>query len=451
MKIPSSPHKRYLGGADWCVAALERGTIETTGRPTVFHVAVFFDGVPDAARMETGFRSFCRRFPLLWGRPARCWCLAPYWKIPAAALDPEITVGHSALPAASALDDVVRQIESLANERNRLRSCAVALQIVKGGEARSVLVFSFDHHLFDAAGAERFIDLFFRFLDGRTTEGDFPDPNPAEPAQLDQWLKRFASGRKLNRAMRHLSPGASAGLDLPADAVRRPFRFRVISLGETESRRVEARAFSTAGYLMFMPYVLATAASVFRPLFVGRAAPGSNFVVTVSTSRLRPRASVRAPHFFFNDLSFLYFGFPLAAAADRDALARTVRDQMIAQVKDEMPAAIEDSNLLMRILPARLFWKFMVLFFRNRLSSFALTCLGDPLIKATSALGCPVRSHIHFPVIPAPPGLGLVLSRSGKVYHAVLSYLEGILPEEDVEALLDSFRRLLLDDAADKK
>ena len=450
MKIPSSPHKRYLGGADWCVAALERGTIETTGRPTVFHVAVFLDGIPDAARMEAGFRAYCRRFPLLWGRPARCWCLAPYWKIPAAAPDPEISVGHIALPGAAAMEDVVRQIEALANERALLRSCAVALQILKWGEARGVLVFSFNHHVFDAAGAERFIDLFFRHLDGRTTAGDYPDPNPAEPAQLDQWLKRFASGRKLNRAMRHLSPGASAGLDLPADAARRPFRFRVISFTEEESRLVQERAFSTAGYLMFMPYVLATAAAVFRPLFVGRAVPNSNFVVTVSTNRLRPPAD-GMPHYFFNDLSFLYFGFPMAAATDRDALARTVRDQLIAQVKAEMPAAIEDSNLLMRILPARLFWKFMVLFFRNRLSSFALTCLGEPLIKASSVMGCPIRSHVHFPVIPAPPGLGLVLSRSGKVYHAILSYIEGILPEKDIDVLLDSFRALLLGDSADNK
>lgn len=450
MKIPSSPHKRYLGGADWCVAALERGTIETTGRPTVFHVAVFLEGLPDEERLEARFREFCRRFSLLWGRPVRCWCLAPYWKIPESASSREMSVGHIALPGAAAMDDVVRQIESLANERARLRSCAVALQILMWGEARSVLVFSFDHHLFDASGAEHFIDLFLRFLDGRTTAGDFPDPNPTEPAQLDQWLKRFASGRKLNRAMRNLSSGASAGLDLPADAARRPFRFRVVSLTEEESRRVQARAFSTAGYLMFMPYVLATAAAAFRPLFGGRAAPNSNFTVTVSTSRLRPPAD-GAPHFFFNDLSFLYFGFPMAAAADRDALARTVRDQMIAQVKDEMPAAIEDSNLLMRILPARLFWKFMVLFFRNRLSSFALTCLGDPLIKASTAMGCPIRCHIHFPVIPTPPGLGLVLSRSGKVYHAILSYIEGILPEEDIDALLDSFRRLLLGDSADRK
>lgn len=447
MKFPSSPRKRYLGGADWCVAALERGTIENTGRPTVFHVAVFLDGWPDEGRLAARFREFCIRFPLLWGEVARCWCLAPYWKVPASVAGREVTVGHVDLPGAATMDDVVRQIESLANEPNLLHSCAVALQIAKWGADRSVLVFSFDHHLFDATGAERFIDLFFRFLDGQTAPNDFPDPNPTEPAQLDQWLKRFAGGRKLNRAMRHLSAGATAGLDLPADARRRPFRFRVLSFSEEESRRVQERAFSTAGYLMFMPYVLATATAVFRPFFVDRVASDSNFVVTVSTSRLRSPAD-RAPHFFFNNLSFLYFGFPISAAADRDALARIVRDQMIAQVRDEMPDAIEDANLLMRILPARLFWKFMVLFFRNRLSSFALTCLGAPLIQASSAMGCPIQSHIHFPVIPTPPGLGLILSRSGKVYHATLSYLEGILPEKDIDTLLEVFRRRLLDDSA---
>ena len=78
MKVPSSSRKRYLGGADWCVAALRQGTLETTGRPTTFHVATFIAGRLDPARIEERFQDYCTRFPLLWGRPARCWCLAPY-------------------------------------------------------------------------------------------------------------------------------------------------------------------------------------------------------------------------------------------------------------------------------------------------------------------------------------------------------------------------------------
>ena len=159
----------------------------------------------------------------------------------------------------------------------------------------------------------------------------------------------------------------------------------------------------------------------------------------------------RAPHFFFNDISFLYFGFPATAAANRDALAVAVRDQMIAQAKEGMPGAIEDANLLMRILPPRLFWKFMVKFFRNRLSSFALTCLGEPALQAASTLGCPVLRHVHFPVIPTPPGIGLVVSRSGARYHVVLSYVEGILPENEIEGLLESFRSRWLGEPAEKR
>ena len=443
MKVPSSPRKRYLGGADWCVAALRHGTLATSGRPSSFHVAVFVAGHPDPALLQDRFQDFCARFPLLWGRVARCWCLAPYWKSPAETGGRKAPFRLVADFGAATADNVVRWTEGLANDPDRLHGCAVALDCLQGADSAGALVFSFDHMLFDAAGAERFIDLFCRFADGRADASEFPDPRAPEPAHLDQWSKRFAGGQKLNRAMRELLPGATANLDLPADARRRPFHFRLLSLDAEESRRAQEQAFATAGYLMFTPYVLATAAATFQPRFARRVDSAANFIVTVSTSRLRPPGE-RAPHFFFNDLSFLYFGFSLAAAGERDALARSLRDQMIAQVKAGMPAAIEDANLLMRILPPRMFWKFMFTCFRNRLSSFALTCLGDPLLKTTSVLGRSIRTHVHLPVIPAPPGLGLILNRSGDVYHVVLSYLEGVLPEDEVATLLDEFKSRLL-------
>ena len=446
MKFPSSPRKRYLGGADWCVAALRQGTLETTGRPTTFHVAIFVEGIPAPEQLREKFQAYCGRFPLLWGRIARCWSLAPYWKSPADTHGRTAPFRHGADFGAVSPETVARWIEGLANDPDRLRGCAVALDYLEGTDAAGALVFSFEHLLFDAAGAERFIDLFCRFADGQARDRDFPDPHAPEPARLEQWGQRFASGQKLNRALRNLLPGEPASLELPADARRRPFQFQVLSLGAEESQRAQEQAFATAGYLMFTPYVLATAAAVFQSLFARRVAAGADYVFTVSTSRLRP-PDERAPHFFFNDLSFLYFGFPVATAGDRDALARTLRDQMIQQVKAGMPAAIEDANLLMRILSPHGFWKFMFTFFRNRLSSIALTCLGDSMLTAKTVLGCPIRTHIHFPVIPAPPGLGLILNRSGATYHVVLSYIEGVLPDDEIAPLLSEFRRRLLNGA----
>ena len=444
MKLPSSAHKRYLGGADWCLATLNHGTRETTGRRATFHVAVLLAGAPDADRMESGFRTFCERFPVLWGALARCWCLAPYWKYPPSPDPTAISVTRSSLPAGAPQEEVVRWMEARANAGEPLRGCAVSFHILRIGEAEGALGFSFDHHLFDAGGAERFSDLFFRFLNGEARAGDFPEGRPTAPARLDGWIRRFLNAHRVRQWMRRLGDPSAAALPLPGDASRRPFRFRVASFGEEDSRRVKDRAFEVAGYLMFMPYVLATAAAAFGPFFRKRSAPDAQFVVSVSTDKPKGMA-VHAPHFFFNDLSFLYFNFPPAAGDDRNALAGALREQLIAQVKDELPAAVEDANLLMRILPVATFWKFLMHLYRNQLASFAFTCLGTPALKTAAVLGCPVRGHLHLPIIPTPPGIGLILSRSGGAYHAVLSYIEGILPEDEIDALMESFRAKLLD------
>ncbi len=449
MKVPSSPNKRYLSGADWCVAALSQGTVETTGRRCVFQVAIFLEGVPDVDRLAAAFKAFCARFPVLWGALARCWCLAPYWRY-AVTANPEnpLHIGRSALPGDATLPDIVRQIETLINAHAKRRGWETALDFVQVGTEACVLVFSFDHCLFDAVGAERFINLFFRQANGEACEADFPPPRQTASAQLDQWGQRFKSGQKINRMMRRLAEGGTSWLAMPRDALQRPFRFKVEAFSAEESLLLRKRAFEVAGYLMFTPYVLATAASVFRPLFSKGAAPNASFVVSVSAAK--PKAADRTPHFFFNDLSFLLFQFPVAAAADRDALSVIVREQLVSQAKEGMPSAIEDANLLMRILPTRMYWRFLIRFYRNRLSSFGFTCLGESAVKTPSVTGCRVRTQIHFPVTPAPPGIGLILNQSGGSYHAVLSYIEGILSEEEAAALMKSFRARLLDEAADR-
>ena len=447
MKVPSSPDKRYLSGADWCVAALSQGTVETTGRRCIFQIAVFLEGVPDSDRLASEYKAFCVRFPVLWGTPARCWCLAPYWKYPEAAeAERSIHFGRSVLPENATQADVVRHIETLTNGYAARAGWRTALDFVQVGEAASVLVFSFDHNLFDAVGAETFINLFFRQANGEARDAEFPPARQTAPAQLDRWCQKFRSGQKVNRMMRRLAEGSTAWLALPQDARQRPFRFRVVTFSAEEARRIQERAFAVAGYLMFTPYVLATAAAAFHPFFSGRVAQDGHFVVSVSTDK--PKSGVRMPHYFFNDLSFLYFRFSVEAAADRNALAGTVREQLMSQAKEGVPAAIEDANLLMRILPVRAYWAFLMRVYRNRLASFGFTCLGESALRTPAVLGCRVRDQIHFPVIPAPPGIGLILSQSRGVYHAVLSYIEGILSEEEVDALMASFRMRLLDETS---
>jgi hypothetical protein len=443
MKVPSDPRKRYLGGADWCIAALSEGTAETTGRRCVFAVAVFLDRAPDTDRLAHAFADYCARLPVLGGRVARCWCWAPYWKIPRSP--PARSggrYGRHELPEGATRADVLGKIEERVNAASARRGWTAALDAVRVGASSGVLVFTFEHTLFDASGAEAFIDLFMRHADGVARADEYPEPNPSAPAGLEGWISKFRSGKKVNRLMRRLAVGATAWLPLPPDARTRPFRFHELTFTADEVQAVLARAYKTAGYLMVTPYALATAASVLKPFFDRSAPPGASFVVSVSTDK--PSAGTKAAHVFFNSLSFLCFQFPTADAADRDALAGALREQLVVQAKEGVPAAIEDGNLLMRVLPARWLWRFLMAVYRNRLASFGFTVLGQSGSEAASVLGCRVTDRIHFPVIPTPPGIGLIVSRSGDRSHAVLSYIEGILTEEEAAAALAAFKARLL-------
>jgi hypothetical protein len=125
-------------------------------------------------------------------------------------------------------------------------------------------------------------------------------------------------------------------------------------------------------------------------------------------------------------------------------LAGVLRDQLVQQARDGLPAILEEGNLLMRIFPAKWLWTFLMKFYRNRMSSFAFTSLGEPQMTISEVAGCRVADYIHFPVIPTPPGLGVILCQHAGKLHAVLSCFEGVISEEEAKAVLARFREQAL-------
>jgi len=446
MRIPSSLKKRYLNGADWCLRALAVGTKMKTSRRLVFGVSVFLEGSPDANHLKRSYILFCQQFPVLRGRDARCWCLAPYWKYSGTKVPrvpEEIRVGGGVLQEHETASDFNTYIEQTINTYAMIDGWRVALDVVQTTDAsKSMLVFMFDHCLFDAKGADAFIQLFLQHFNGLEMRIPETEKLPRADAQLDDWGSRFKSGRDANRCIRKLMNAETANLPLPQDLTKRPIRIREICFTPEEAKRIQARAFEVAGYLMFAPYALATAVSAFYPVF-DRVLKG-NFDFVVSTSTDKQRAAARKHHVFFNDLSFLFFQFPMSAAADRNALAGLLRDQLVQQARDGLPAVLEEANLLMRIFPAKMLWQFLMKFYRNRMSSFAFTSLGEPQMNVSEVAGCRVLDYIHFPMIPTPPGLGLILCQHAGKLHAVLSCFEGVISDADMDAVLARFREQAL-------
>ena len=417
-----------------------------TSRRLVFGVSVFLEGCPDANRLKSIYILFCQQFPVLRGRDARCWCLAPYWKYAGTKVPrvpEEIRVGGGVLQGHESASDFNTYIEQTINNYAVIDGWRVALDVVQTTDAsKSMLIFMFDHCLFDAKGADAFIQLFLQHFNN--VEMSIPESEmmPRADAQLEDWVSRFKSGQQANRCIRKLMNAETANLPLPQDLMSRPIRIYEICFTPEETKRMQERAFAVAGYLMYAPYVLATAVSAFYPVF-SRALKG-DFDFVVSTSTDKQRTAVRKNHVFFNDLSFLFFQFPMSAATDRNALAVLLRNQLVQQARDGLPAILEEANLLMRIFPAKMLWQFIMKYYRNRMSSFAFTSLGEPQMNVAEVAGCRVQDYIHFPIIPTPPGLGLILCQYAGKTHAVLSCFEGVISDEDAEAVLTRFRVQIL-------
>jgi hypothetical protein len=417
-----------------------------SNRRLVFGVSVYLEGSPDSNQLKSCFIQFCQQFPVLRGRDARCWCLAPYWKYSTAKVPrvpEEIRVGGCVLQEHESASDFPTYIEQTINKYATIDGWRVALEVFQTPDVtRSMLLFMFDHCLFDAKGADAFIQLFLQHFKGAEMSIPESEKLPRADAQLEDWGSRFKSGRDANRCIRKLMHAETANLPLPHDLKARPIRIREICFTPEESKRMQERAFAVAGYLMFAPYVLATAVSAFYPVFARLLKGSFDFVVSTSTDK--QRTAVRKHHVFFNDLSFLFFQFPMSEATDRNALAVILRNQLVQQARDGLPAVLEEANLLMRIFPAKMLWQFIMKYYRNRMSSFAFTSLGEPQMKVTEIAGCLVRDYIHFPMIPTPPGLGLILCQFAGKTHAVLSYFDGVISDDDAQAVLARFREQAL-------
>jgi hypothetical protein len=372
--------------------------------------------------------------------------LAPYWKY-SASLPPrvpeEIRVGGAVFAQGEGSLDPVKVVEETMNRYSAIPGWRIALEVFKTqSSSNCVLVFLFDHALFDAKGADSFIHLFFQKVNGEQPQLSEAEIAPRADAQLENWGKRFKDGQQANRCILKLMNEQTAYLPLPPELTTRPIRLYEHCFTPEEAKRIQERAFAVAGYLMFAPYALATAASAFHPLFNRPAMADFDFVISTSTDK--QRAATRKRHLFFNDLSFLFFQFPVKAAVQRDALAGLLRDQLVQQARDGLPAILEEGNLLMRIFPAKWLWAFLMKFYRNRMSSFAFTSLGEPQMTLSEVAGYRVMDYTHFPVIPTPPGLGLILCQHAGKLHAVLSCFEGVISDEEAKAVLARFREKIL-------
>ena len=421
-----SKKKRYLSGADWVINTLDYLMKATTCAGNMSQVVLVLDGPLDESELRSRLHAFVKQFPVLHGHVSRDIRLAPYWKIPGkAGRDVSLTVRTAETPLSG--ESIIAHFEKSANAPFQDDNEHLAFHLFKDRE-RCLLAMAFDHRIFDARGAELFLNLFQQTANNGSpaVSGDIAF---SSTAALTQWSKKFLAGRNVNRRIIGLSKSSPWALPVPQDG-KGCQRYHLLSFTEQETAAIYDRAYTEAGYLMESPYLLAVIIQSIDELFTAKQAAGSSYLIPV-TMDLRPG---RDPlqEIFFNYVSYLFYQVPLHEAGDRKGLIALLKQQMYDQVKSGFPKDLAEASLLTRIAPLPVLGKLLHLPMKGKMATFAFSHLGKSSYQHPLFMDGKVTNIFHMPRVPVPPGLGFFSNYCGNKLNLVISYLDGVLEHDDV-------------------
>jgi len=237
----------------------------------------------------------------------------------------------------------------------------------------------------------------------------------------------------VNRRIMALSKAATPeALPLPSGGAR-GYQYRLLSFSEQETGEIYERAYREAGYLMESPYLLAVIIQGMHELFRSRNGSGSSYLIPV-TMDLRPGKDP-LQEVFFNYVSYLFYQVPAREANDRAGLIALLKQQMYDQVKSGFPRDLAEASLLTRIAPLPVLGKLLHLPLKGKMATFAFSHLGKSAYQHPAFMGKPIENLFHMPRVPVPPGLGFFSNYYNKRLNVVISYLNGLLTDPELDLL----------------
>lgn len=422
-----SKRKRYLSGPDWVINTLDHMMKATTGAGNISQVVLQFDSPHDENEIRTRLNRFINQFPVLEGSVSRDLKLAPYWKIPAKA-------GRNVLFTVHHIEDresdgaFLSVLEKTVNTPFPARKDHVAFHLLSG-RSRCFLAMAFDHGIFDARGAEMFLNLFQQSMTHDSPVSG--DMTFVSSSGLTGWSKKFLAGRNVNRRIIALSKFTPRVLALGAGG--RSYRYYLLRFNEQETAHIYDRAYREAGYLLESPYLLAVIIQAVHDLFKDRLENGSSYLIPV-TMDLRPGLD-QLREIFFNYVSYLFYQVPVGEAGDARGLIALLKQQMYDQVKSGFPRDLAEASLLTRIAPLPLLGKLLQLPLKGKMATFAFSHLGRSSYQYPDLAGRQVANIFHMPRVPMPPGIGFFSNYHNKRLNLMIAYLEGLLNSEVVRML----------------
>jgi hypothetical protein len=368
------------------------------------------------------------RFPL---RGARLrGFLRPGW-IPNVAGSPTPTVRiHQAAPVLA---------DRLLNEPLESRSGELLrFDLIEHTDGRSTVVFTWNHALMDAPGAEYFLALIGRddlpWADARPAT-----PSAETPARLADRLRlAWKSLHHLDKFCR--AAPRSPGVRFPEAPAR--LRYRVETFSADETARVRANATRLCGVLGAAQFHAATALVGLHRLQQRLGCASPSYVLPVPVG-LRPKGGIEPV--FSNQVGMLMLQLlpgqlesPAQAAAE---LKKQTADAMRSGLLESGRALCE----LFQFLPLPIYMAMVKQGLRGEICSLFYGDSGHVSPALTKFLGAPIRDFTHVAAVTPSPGVGVVFFSFGGTLRVTVLHLETVLNEVEAAGYAAGLRASLLD------
>lgn len=434
----SLKNKYYLNGFDWVMGVIDTIMRRTTGAGNASQVVFMLDSPPDEVQFTAALKRFLALFPVIGGSVSRHYTLTPFWKMPKGSAAPPVTITVTRLDGSK--DSLQTMLTRFINTPFASKHEHLAFHLVYGRGEQCVAL-TFDHRLFDARGAESFMNLFQEFLTAGEDATIADNVRLTQPLDLREWGQKFRAGQAVNRKIIALSKETIRALPVSLEKSSREFKHRIVSFDREESSRISDRAFEQAGYLMIMPYLFAQVFRTLHQVFTARNIEGGAYTVPASTD-LRQVKDIRQA-LFFNHNSMFFFQVKPEDIPDMGRLTGSIKEQMYEQVQSRFPQNLMAASSLTRIAPLWLMNRVFHLPLQGKIASFCFSHVSKCSYSSHDLMGSRIINVFHMPRMPVPPGIGIFFNSFDGRLNASISWLEGTFTAEEVDFIENELRRTL--------
>jgi hypothetical protein len=401
---------------------------QTTGAGNMSQVVLTLDSIISPSEFQQHLGRFISEFPVVNGSISRDINICPYWRLPGK------TEGDLNFVSYNCTDEreLFLLLGECANRPFKDDAEHLAFHLINMENAKSCLAMTFDHRLFDARGAESFLGLLQQYLGNNSRAGVSSGVAMTAPAHLSEWMEKFLAGRNVNRKIISLSEKTLAVLPVP-HGKKKEFRFRLIRFSEQETKTIYDSAYRTAGYLMETPYLLSVIMQAMDGLFIRRKVQEGSYLAAVSID-MRASEDVKQ-ELFFNHVSYLFFQARCDSVNNRKELINSIKMQMYDQIKTGVPRDIMEASHLTRIAPLSFFKKIIDGPLKGKIATFIFSHVSKNLLSP-DLMGAKIEEVFHMPRVPVPPGLGFFSNYFNGRLNLVISYLDGLMSEDEVDMLV---------------